>query len=74
MIDREALAVLANFIRLMIAKIEVHISNVRGWENCQTTIALARLHSRNICRAQLSSIMQDREPDWDPESVLRLVY
>ena len=45
MIGRETLVVLANLSRIMAAKMDEPISNVRGWVNGQIAILIARLYS-----------------------------
>ena len=52
----------------MAAKMDEPISNVRGWINGRTEIAVAIYYSHMIRGAQLPSPQWDRNPDWDTES------
>ena len=72
MLEKEALVIVANLIRLMAAKINEPISHMRGWINVWISIAAVRLYSRIIRRARLPSHLRDQEMAWDLELVLAL--
>ena len=69
---REALVVISQLSRVMSDKREEPLLQVRGWLNGRIEIAIAMSYSRMIFRARLSSPLREQEPDWDPESVIRL--
>ena len=52
----------------MVEKRDEPILQVREWINGQITIVVVKYYSLMIRGAQLPSPLQDREPDWDPES------
>ena len=74
MLGREALVVLTQLSQTMAVEMDEPILHVRGWINGRIATAVARSYSRMICGAQLPSPLRDREPDWDPESGIRLAH
>ena len=72
MLGREALVVLSQLSQFMAAKRAEPLSQVRAWIKGRIAIAIARSYSQMIRGAQLSSPLWEREPDWDPESGIRL--
>ena len=71
---RKALVVLAQLSRTMAEKMDKPIFHIRGWINGQIIIPVARYYLHIILRARLPSPLWDREPNWDPESVIGLAY
>ena len=49
MLEKEALVVLTNLIRLMAEKLKKPLSHVRGWVNGRIAITVARSYSCMIC-------------------------
>ena len=72
MLEKEALVLLVNLSRLMVAKIEESISHVQGCVNGSIEIVFAILYFRMILRARLPIPLQDRDPDWELGSGLVL--
>ena len=72
MLRREALVVLSQLIQLMAEKIAEPLLQVRGWVNSQIEIAVARSYSQMIRGSLLPSPLWEKDPDWDPESVIGL--
>ena len=71
MLGREALIVLAQMNRTMAERRGTPFART-GVGNGRTAIAVVRSYSRMIRGARLPSPLRDREPDWDPESGIRL--
>ena len=67
MLGMEALVVISQLSPVMAEKMEEPILQVRGWVNGKIVIAVAMSYSQIIRRAGLSSLLQEQEPDWDPE-------
>ena len=72
MLEKEALVLLVNLSRLMVAKIEESISHVQGCVNGRIEIVFDILYFRMILRARLPIPLQDRDPDWELGSGLVL--
>ena len=72
MLRREALVVLLQLIQLMAEEIAEPLLQVRGWVNSQIAIAVARSYSQMIRGSLLPSPLWEKDPDWDPESVIGL--
>ena len=68
MLGREALVILTNLSRLMVAKTDEPILHMQGWINGQILIAVSRSYSHIICRYQPPSPLRDRYPDWESAS------
>ena len=51
----------------MIEKREEPISQVRGWVNGRTEIAVERSYSQMICGDRHRSPLREQDPGWDPE-------
>ena len=74
MLKRESLVALMNFSRLIAKKnLKETLSQLCGWVNIRITIAVARLYSRMIPVACLTSPLRDQETEWDPGLGLGLV-
>ena len=56
----------------MVEKREESLLQVQWWANVHIAIAIARSYSQMIRGARLPSPLQEREPDWDPESGIGL--
>ena len=69
---KDDLVILATLIRLMAEKLEEPISDIHGWINNWTAIALANLYSLMIHGYRPSSLLRDQDPDWDSVSGLGL--
>ena len=65
MLSKEAQVILATCGRLMAAKMEEPISNVKGWVNGRTAITSVMSYSRILHGARIQSPLHTREPDWD---------
>ena len=72
MLGRESLVVLSQLIRVMAEKREEPLLQVQGWVNGRIAIAVARSYSWMIRGAWLPSPLQEQEPVWDLESIIRL--
>ena len=72
MLGRKALVVLSQLSRVTAAKIAEPLSQVRGWVNVQTAIAVARSYSRMIRRARLPSPLWEKDLDLDSKPGIRL--
>ena len=71
-LGREDLVLLSQLSQFMAEKREEPLQQIWGWGNVRIAIAVARSYSRMIHRAQLPSPLREQEPDWDPESGIRL--
>ena len=74
MIGRESLVILAQLSLIIAPKMDKPISHVQDWINSRIAIAFTRSYSCIIYGSQLPSPLQDREPDWDLESGIRLSH
>ena len=74
MIGREYLAALAQLSRIMEEKIDELISHLRGWINGQIANAVEISYSNTIRRSRLPSPLQEKDPDWKPESGIKLAH
>ena len=72
MLGRESLVELLKLSQVMAAKRAEPLSQVWGWVNSRTTIAVARSYSQMIRGAQLPSPLWKRDQDWYPELVIVL--
>ena len=66
MLWREALVAITQLSQIIEAKIDEHISYVRGWINSEIAIAVSISYLHMIRGALLPSTLRDRDPDWDP--------
>ena len=72
MLGKEALVVLYQFSQFMAEKREEPLSQVQGWVNGQTEIAVAGSYSWMISGARLLSPLREQEPESYPEAGIGL--
>ena len=72
MLGREPRIVLYQLSQVMAEKKKEPLYQVGGWVNGRIAIAVVSSYSQIIHVCWLPSPLREREPDWDPESGIRL--
>ena len=72
MLGRETLDILRNVSQLMAETIDELILHMQGYIDTCIKISVARSYLWMISGDQLPILLNERDPDWDPESGLGL--